>query len=484
MKVGAAILLIATSAMLASNVAVGQIGPGMPGTPTSPQDWVDAANIYRSMRMDRVNLYAERLQGNQVPGLRVGMGPGEVGPCQSNCRVYTTVDLELPDGTTLKEGHLLTPTEVSVLAGNTPGADMANLYGFGLETAQNVVAENGASMLGPFAGIASSIFGNPSEMTYEKVSEDAANKTFREDESESPWLNPFRMLGGGAQMMYAGGAAIGEAERGLSESGTQALEEAVLRDEMSENASLGGMEEVDGFAAMRIDMILPESAAGQMEFDGDGSFTPTTATLWIRPDTYVIAKNRLDGIATADGQTRDFYIENLRADYREVPGSDMYEPYKRIMRMGGVMNETEMAQLEEARVQLAEFDEQMASMPPEQRQMMENMMGGQLDAMRSLANNGVFEYVEIIEEIYVNPDLSVLFATGMPGSAAPNEGGNLVAIIQTHLETLGYEPGNTDGTLDTMTQVAISQYQAETGLTVTGEPSQPLADALLQSVTN
>ena len=83
--------------------------------------------------------------------------------------------------------------------------------------------------------------------------------------------------------------------------------------------------------------------------------------------------------------------------------------------------------------------------------------------------------------IFKLPDL---VATGMPGSAAPNEGGNLVAIIQTHLETLGYEPGNTDGTLDTMTQVAISQYQAETGLTVTGEPSQPLADALLQSVTN
>ena len=50
--------------------------------------------------------------------------------------------------------------------------------------------------------------------------------------------------------------------------------------------------------------------------------------------------------------------------------------------------------------------------------------------------------------------------------------------------TLGYSPGNTNGVLDTMTQVAISQYEAENGLQITGAPSQGLLDALTNSVAN
>jgi peptidoglycan hydrolase-like protein with peptidoglycan-binding domain len=52
---------------------------------------------------------------------------------------------------------------------------------------------------------------------------------------------------------------------------------------------------------------------------------------------------------------------------------------------------------------------------------------------------------------------------------------DLTRTIQQDLQALGYEPGNTDGEATTQTAVAISQFQAENNLEVTGEPSPTLA---------
>ncbi|XOV83513.1 MAG: peptidoglycan-binding domain-containing protein [bacterium] len=51
----------------------------------------------------------------------------------------------------------------------------------------------------------------------------------------------------------------------------------------------------------------------------------------------------------------------------------------------------------------------------------------------------------------------------------------LTEIIQKDLAALGYEPGNTTGEMTTATAIAISKFQAENGLEVTGEPSPQLA---------
>jgi peptidoglycan hydrolase-like protein with peptidoglycan-binding domain len=51
----------------------------------------------------------------------------------------------------------------------------------------------------------------------------------------------------------------------------------------------------------------------------------------------------------------------------------------------------------------------------------------------------------------------------------------LAQIIQRDLITLGYEPGNTDGEVSVETVIAISKFQAENDLEVTGEPTPRLA---------
>ena len=55
---------------------------------------------------------------------------------------------------------------------------------------------------------------------------------------------------------------------------------------------------------------------------------------------------------------------------------------------------------------------------------------------------------------------------------------NLTQSVQMHLEALGYTVGNTGGDLDTNTIIAISQFQAENGMKVTGEVTPQLLGIL------
>ena len=54
----------------------------------------------------------------------------------------------------------------------------------------------------------------------------------------------------------------------------------------------------------------------------------------------------------------------------------------------------------------------------------------------------------------------------------------LTEIIQTDLVALGYEPGEVSGEMTTATIVAISKFQAENNLEVTGAPTPQLAGVI------
>lgn len=60
----------------------------------------------------------------------------------------------------------------------------------------------------------------------------------------------------------------------------------------------------------------------------------------------------------------------------------------------------------------------------------------------------------------------------------------LTEIIQKDLTALGYDPGNTKGEMTTATAIAISKFQAENGLDVTGEPSPQLAGVVKSRLNN
>jgi len=74
-----------------------------------------------------------------------------------------------------------------------------------------------------------------------------------------------------------------------------------------------------------------------------------------------------------------------------------------VMRISGMMDAKQQAEMAEAQKKMAEFEKQMAAMPASQRQMMQQMMGPQLDSMRKMAAGGAFESEMTITAITVLP---------------------------------------------------------------------------------
>lgn len=60
----------------------------------------------------------------------------------------------------------------------------------------------------------------------------------------------------------------------------------------------------------------------------------------------------------------------------------------------------------------------------------------------------------------------------------------LTQMVEDSLSQLGYDTGTVDGEADVKTAIAVSQYQAEKGLEVTGEISPQLAGMLAADVKN
>jgi hypothetical protein len=163
--------------------------------------------------------------------------------------------------------------------------------------------------------------------------------------------------------------------------------------DFSDNAQLVGTESIDGKETYH---LVATDLDRTQEYSQGNSFTLQTVNVWVDSDKYVPLKMTMDGIMTTDGAPRPVTMEKLDQDYRDVPGSNMYESYKQIMLMNGVMSDAEREQMEQAREQLAEFEQQLLEMPQSQRDMMMNMMGEQIEMMRKLAAG---DGLEIITEV-------------------------------------------------------------------------------------
>ncbi len=118
-----------------------------------------------------------------------------------------------------------------------------------------------------------------------------------------------------------------------------------------------------------------------------------------------------------------------------------------------------------------QMDEAFKNLTPEQRKMMEGMgldklMGGQ-KAAPAAAPTGA----------------AAAGSAAQPKAAAktaadPYYSDNTTQMVQRQLKALGYDPGNTDGKESLQTSIAISQFQAENNMPVTGKATPQLAGVL------
>ncbi len=372
---------------------------------------------------------------------------------QSVPQYFERGELTGPDGETYS-GFVLVPPDEIARRQDTSGVTPEALEAYG----------DGMRMTGDALEAEAAKSGLPVDMIYSQGP----------PPGEEPWAspNPSVMMGSMADFVdFAADAKRRKAEGVPAQSDME---------KVFANAEVVGTETVNGRSAWHVlseDVNLTQTSDGQ-------EFTIHDVNVWVDQEDCVPLMFRMEGEAKMQGEARDIFLEKVDSDWRTVEGTKLSLPFVQTMRMGGVLTPEEQAQMEEARKQMAEFEKQMAAMPASQRAMMERMMGGQMKQLQSLVETGMFEMEFRVLDVRVNEGIEGLAALSMPAgmpaaAAAPgmNDGG-LVAMIQRDLGTLGYFDGDASGELDKMTVVAISRFQAENGMEVTGEATPQLAGIL------
>ena len=212
--------------------------------------------------------------------------------------------------------------------------------------------------------------------------------------SPTATLDPRVMLGPAGDMLRE----VAAEGSGGSAPDSAAAEAAAAMSAFEAAARLVGSDEIDGRRAHQIRADdLDQTHAGP-----DGTFTVNAIDLWVDAEWCVPLKMRMEATATTGGQTRPMVIEQLKQAYREVPGSRLFEPYRQVTRVGGMLDPAQQAEMARALQELEKMEAQLAGMPESQRRMVENMMGGQLQQLRSMAAGGMFETV--IETVRIAVD--------------------------------------------------------------------------------
>lgn len=211
-----------------------------------------------------------------------------------------------------------------------------------------------------------------------------------------PWatFDPRAMMGSGAMFMRA--AADAKRQQATeNEKPDTTIEEMQM---FADKARFVGMEVVDGRDAFHLladDLNLTQESDGQV-------FTINSVDSWVDAAEYVPLRMVLKGIATEEDESRPIEMEKRDLDYRRVPDSNMYESYRQVMRIAGVMDAEQQAEMQEAQKQMAEMERQLAQMPAGQRDMIMRQMGPQLEMVKKMASGGGVEFETVVHAITVN----------------------------------------------------------------------------------
>jgi hypothetical protein len=206
-----------------------------------------------------------------------------------------------------------------------------------------------------------------------------------------PWASPDPrvMLGSSAPFLRGAAAAGRHKDQGGSSPGAI---------DLAKRARVVGTETVDAREAFH---LRADALNHTQRIEGGGEFTMDTADFWIDKKMYVPLKFTLQGTMKAQGQARPLMIEKSDRNYQPVPGSKMYQSRERLMRLSGVMSPEEQAQLKEAKTQMAQLEQQLATMPKAQQEMMKSMMGPQMAMIRNMAGSGGFEMATRVNAIRI-----------------------------------------------------------------------------------
>jgi len=153
--------------------------------------------------------------------------------------------------------------------------------------------------------------------------------------------------------------------------------------ELIEHARYAGREQIDGNSVhvLAID-DLSQVSLGQQPTPDDMEFEPRTGRLFVDTEMMIPRRMEFVGDATTPSGVNEVTVSVDLQDIRNVQG--LLIPYSTAMEISGLqaMIDPEM------QAQLREMEQQLDALPADQRQMMERMLGAQLEQLRQMASGG------------------------------------------------------------------------------------------------
>jgi len=406
------------------------------------------------------------------------------------------IDVRNPDGTTVALSTVLSPQEVEQLKLDTAGAPREVLAAEMTAMSDGLVMLGGALRRGIENSRMSGVLaensiadGMVSGSGSDYVCEDyfaAAEKVAQNDGDPGVVFFDMATIGGltpewgldpafytlGPACMLAASASELEALPDSSSPEAFAQAQAAVMKAVNKSAKLAGDDTVDGHRTKRI--VVEDLGLKQTTDDG-AEMTINDVSIWLDPEYFVRRKIRMEGTIKRGRESEAFFMERENQDYRRVGETFLYEPYREVMKVGGIMSKKEQKELAKAQKELESAKKQLAQMPASQRSMMEGMFASQMAQLESLVNDGAATVTVITTDIEINPGFA---DTPIVSLSGPGHSETLIRLIQTDLAKLGFEPGPATGKINAATSDAISAYQASRNMTVNGAPSAELATAL------
>ena len=172
--------------------------------------------------------------------------------------------------------------------------------------------------------------------------------------------------------------------------------------EAADMATIDGTESVDGEECylVKIPNLEGTDFMGAAQGDMQGGFQPREAAFWVDTDDYVVRQMTIRGTVTMQGNSQEGTMTAHMRDYRNIEG--MMHPFETQViteGFGAQMSEEEVAEMRQS---LEEMKAQLENMPQAQRQMMEGMMGGQMEQMQEALATGSMDFTVRVKEILVN----------------------------------------------------------------------------------
>ncbi|HET9949621.1 MAG TPA: hypothetical protein VFQ22_11910, partial [Longimicrobiales bacterium] len=207
-------------------------------------------------------------------------------------------------------------------------------------------------------------------------------------------------LVGGRPVFRLRNASTTEFSFSLGEEGVGVGDIFLFGQDLVDHGRYAGREQIDG-AEVHV-IAVDDASTLEMAQPGPAEevqFTPRTARFFVDAEAMVPRRIEFTGDAQTDDGPRPI---SMRMDMQDLQNHEgLVIPHRSVVRIDGLGALMDPEALE----QLRQMEEQLAQMPPEQREMLERMMGPQLEQLRNMMSgqgDGSMTFEVTVSDVRVN----------------------------------------------------------------------------------